>query len=378
MKKTLLVIILSIFVESMKAQVTATCTPVDITCGFSQGGTRTGQFSNECLGDFSLNADVYETTGCVSTVIGNSDTFQIDENVKINGDLILNLNAPGSIFEIISGVTFEITGNLVIVGNSNQERQLSIEGNLIVGGILDFGERGGGTDQDVEIDGNGSISAGSINNGGNTTCDASGTCPSFNVDGSCEPAGSGLCTESALPIELAYFYAQPSVQIIELNWSTYTEINNDYFSIEKSIDGINYSLLTTVNGAGNSIDQLEYSYTDKKPSFGRSYYRLKQTDFDGTSETFSPVAVDFTSLEEGKLVFTNPAKPGGIVTILTTAEDSEVLTLLLVNILGETIISKTFAGSQFDFTLNDNVKPGLYFVKVFSATTERSGRLIVQ
>lgn len=367
-----------LFFNQIEAQVTATCTPVDISCGFSQGGTRTGQFSGECLGDFILNSGTYEATGCVSTVIGNSDTFQFDENVRIVGDMILDLNAPGSVFEVLAGFTLEITGNLVIIGNSNAERQLSIEGNLIVGGILDFGERGGGTDQDVEIDGNGSISAGSINNGGNTTCEDSGSCPSFSVDGSCEPAGSGLCTEDPLPIQLASFKLKTNSNTIRIYWSTASEENNDYFTIQRSPDGINYDDITTVSGAGNSTVALEYEFIDRSPIYGSSYYRLKQTDFDGTSETFAPVAVEFTSLIEGNLVFTNPINAGDDITIYTNTDSREELQLVIYSMLGEQLFNSSFTGSEHTFSLDASTKAGIYFVRVSSASTQKTGRLVIQ
>ena len=181
-----------------------------------------------------------------------------------------------------------------------------------------------------------------------------------------------------LPIELAYFEAKSYSSSVKFNWATYTEINNDYFSIEKSTDGINYTLLSTVDGAGNSSKILEYSFTDYSPSFGRSYYRLKQTDFDGASETFSPALIDFTSLPNGKLTFTNPVHAGSSITIYSNSSSEEQLTLNIYNMLGAKVLSKEFTGSEYVFNIDSDVRPGVYFVKIFSSITEQTGRLIIQ
>jgi hypothetical protein len=96
-----------------------------------------------------------------------------------------------------------------------------------------------------------------------------------------------------LPVTLLYFYAKRVSQNIELNWSTASEINNDYFTVEKSTDGINFLPLSNVPGSGNSTILRHYEFADDSPYFGTSYYRLRQTDYDGTF-SFSPVvAVKF-------------------------------------------------------------------------------------
>ncbi|PKR80526.1 hypothetical protein CW751_09125 [Brumimicrobium salinarum] len=86
-----------------------------------------------------------------------------------------------------------------------------------------------------------------------------------------------------LPIELISFSADESAfkNQVDLNWSTASEKNNDFFTLEKSTNGKDWELLKTLNGAGNSTHTLKYRWTDQSPYSGISYYRLKQTDFDG-------------------------------------------------------------------------------------------------
>jgi len=81
-----------------------------------------------------------------------------------------------------------------------------------------------------------------------------------------------------LPVELMSFDAAPDGENILLTWETASEINNDYFTIERSEDAINFTELTRVDGAGNSNTNIHYHSTDFGPYLGVSYYRLKQTD----------------------------------------------------------------------------------------------------
>ena len=100
---------------------------------------------------------------------------------------------------------------------------------------------------------------------------------------------------SPLPVTLLNFEVDCENGFTVLNWSTASEINNDYFVIEKSTDAINFSPIATVQGNGNSNSLISYSYTDPTPNFTTTYYRLKQVDFDGKFEYFDVVASTCTS-----------------------------------------------------------------------------------
>jgi hypothetical protein len=96
--------------------------------------------------------------------------------------------------------------------------------------------------------------------------------PPFNTSIVCSP----------MPIELTSFEARAVNNSVELNWRTATELNNDFFTLERSKDGIEFETVSVVNGAGNSTRSIDYSETDISPYSGTSYYRLKQTNFDKT------------------------------------------------------------------------------------------------
>ena len=79
---------------------------------------------------------------------------------------------------------------------------------------------------------------------------------------------------------------------VDVNWITATEINNNYFTLERSATGINFEPIGYVQGAGNSTSTINYVFKDRDPLNGIGYYRLKQTDFDlewHLSVQFSPI-----------------------------------------------------------------------------------------
>lgn len=92
----------------------------------------------------------------------------------------------------------------------------------------------------------------------------------------------------ALPVTLLYFNAKLKDKQVNLDWATASEINNDYFTVERSINGEKFSPLVKLRGAGNSTTQKLYFAVDENPLNGYAYYRLKQTDFDG-QYTYSPI-----------------------------------------------------------------------------------------
>jgi hypothetical protein len=93
---------------------------------------------------------------------------------------------------------------------------------------------------------------------------------------------------SPLPIELLFFNVNISDEVVKILWATAAEISNDFFTLERSTDGINWQIIGEIEGAGNSTLRLDYSFMDYNPIPGISYYRLKQTDYDGQYEYFAP------------------------------------------------------------------------------------------
>ena len=107
---------------------------------------------------------------------------------------------------------------------------------------------------------------------------------------------------NALPIDLISFNAEhlggDIHPVVVIDWVTLSQVNNDYFEVQRSVDVEQWYTIETVTGAGNSNSQMSYSVIDTKPLHGISYYRLKQTDYDGQHESFYPVSVSISSEEK--------------------------------------------------------------------------------
>lgn len=93
-----------------------------------------------------------------------------------------------------------------------------------------------------------------------------------------------------LPIDLLELRAECEKNNVKVRWSTATETNNDFFTVERSADAVAYTPIGWVDGAGHSTSVRIYEFEDTDPVRPESYYRLRQTDFNGFSELFDPVA----------------------------------------------------------------------------------------
>jgi hypothetical protein len=143
-------------------------------------------------------------------------------------------------------------------------------------------------------------------NGGTTGNAATGTILSSGVVTAFSPFTlASTSSANPLPIELLEFVATPLGNSIELNWTTLSELNNDYFTVERSTTGTEFEEIGTVQGAGTTLARKNYRYLDEYPTDGISYYRLKQTDFDGTI-SFSEIARVDLSAPAQIVVYPNP------------------------------------------------------------------------
>ena len=96
----------------------------------------------------------------------------------------------------------------------------------------------------------------------------------------CVTDNFAVTTSSTLPVSLLSYNVKLIDKKANVNWSTANEVNNEYFTIERSVDGRDFNAIGTVNGAGNSNSVLSYSFVDRVPLLGTSYYRLSQTNYD--------------------------------------------------------------------------------------------------
>lgn len=139
------------------------------------------------------------------------------------------------------------------------------------------------------------------------TDSANGLTPAFfpNSDGIDEPDWRDAAV--SLPVELLFFNATAQKETVALEWVTVTEINNDYFLIERSDDMDNWYSLAIEEGQGNSSALVHYELIDENPFAGVNYYRMTQFDFDGTHAE-SDVISAYINKEADYVIYPNPAK----------------------------------------------------------------------
>jgi hypothetical protein len=170
-----------------------------------------------------------------------------------------------------------------------------------------------------------------------------------------------------LPIELLSFSATPiNDKQIKISWATATEKDNAFFTIMKSLDGQNWFPIGIIEGAGNSDIILFYEFIDENPVFGRQFYRLTQTDFDGSSETFKVVGVTLSNLGEdfGVKVYPNPTQ--GKVNILSENQNLENATISIFNPQGSLVYTlQNQSGRIAEIDLSGLTK-GMYLIKIYN------------
>jgi hypothetical protein len=257
-----------------------------------------------------------------NTWIGNSPptnpqntTIIINSNhdVILNGDFSPKNNVNLHVYGYL-----EITGDFIVMNNFIVT--IHPGGTLIVGG--NFSAK---NNADFTINGEMAV-AGNFEIGDNTNLNGNGT---IYVGGEHDlPSGSDVAiVDSFLPISLLSFDVKGINKKIQINWSTATEINNDFFTLERSIDGNNWEILAYIDGAGNSNQLLDYEYTDEFPYQGISYYRLKQTDYDGKFEYFAPVAVNLLNSTSKTEILKVTTQRFGMNLWLSNQDPSAVLTV---------------------------------------------------
>ncbi|MFA7273941.1 MAG: T9SS type A sorting domain-containing protein [Crocinitomicaceae bacterium] len=184
-----------------------------------------------------------------------------------------------------------------------------------------------------------------------------------NAPGSSDLGVIGLNSSfnTPLPVTLTYFNAVLSEnETVQLSWQTAAEINSAYFTLERSINGVSWEEIGKVNAAGNSTEEINYSFQDKRPFDGVSYYRLSQTDLDGQTKDLGIRSI----LRDGEeiIVFPNPAV--GRIEFQGPIGSFEYVALY--DVLGNNIMSSVSFDqvSERQLTLNiDPLESGIYFLK---------------
>lgn len=153
-----------------------------------------------------------------------------------------------------------------------------------------------------------------------------------------------------LPIELTEFYCYDEGSVNYIKWVTKSEVNNDYFILEKSDDGMSWTDLVKIDGAGNSPSITKYSYADVEPYISYTYYRLKQVDYDGVYEYSDVIYVQ----NKSTVFYTYTVYPTDGFIHLSNSYFFEVY-----NSVGQIVISK-----EDDKIDVGGLSKGIYIIKI--------------
>jgi hypothetical protein len=162
---------------------------------------------------------------------------------------------------------------------------------------------------------------------------------------------------------------------VVINWTTATESNNDYFSIERSGNLMEWNTLLTTPGAGNSNSILHYCETDTEPLKGASYYRLRQTDFDGSESWSTPVSVQVNPLLNANNVFIAE----GILNTTIANQEGKRIVAEIYSITGQRLHKQEFVPESNNWQLQLPVQlttHGVYLLKL-SGSKETESRVFV-
>lgn len=195
--------------------------------------------------------------------------------------------------------------------------------------------------------------------------------------GTADPDGLIESEEGPLPVELLNWQGCRKEGGVYLEWETATETNNDFFAIERSLNGRDWKVIAEVSGNGTKTSNSQYSYIDYYENVELVYYRLSQTDYDGTRELFETIAITGDQRLSNLLLFPNPSY-GKFQVQLPSVEDLPLMNIEIIDTNGKrmTFNAERVSG-KMEIDLIDRT-PGLYFLTISSGVYRKTYRVRVR
>lgn len=372
MKKTLLTFALTWVGLSLLAQFTTQAVTQDVD-GFYQWSNSDNWVSSSQPNPLATNInDEIFVNGYISRMGNlsfvnegaNSETLTINDTLVVYGNMLFENNSK---ILVVNGV-------LIVFGDmeNNNKADITNNGTIIVTGNLTL--NGGQQDYNDSNGGQNGLFVGGTVSGNGDTAGANNDIPGsglsfFGPEIEDFVTGGGA---SPLPVELTTFDATSGVDGIKLVWKTASELNNDYFSVERSEDGANFYEIGRVQGNGTTDIAQVYSFIDRSPISKIEYYRLRQVDFDGQFEIHRTVVgySDRLSSQVAVEIYPNPASEK---VTLKTVQPVTYNFIKLVDQSGKIVADfdpKT-DGLRLERDL-PKLKGGIYFIK-YETTSGVSG-----
>ena len=206
--------------------------------------------------------------------------------------------------------------------------------------------------------------------------------PAFTATSNTFYIGSVDAVSSPLPIELINFDAllNKNRNEVNLTWSTASELNNDFFTIERTHDLEKFEEVITVKGQGTVNSKSNYTSIDDSPLPGKSYYRLKQTDFDGQFTYSELRKIENADIKTQFKIYPNPVVDRKFNFELTGIDPGMEVPLRIVNVQGTSVFEASYKADQsgrIKTTVELNlVSNGMYMVIINTANGLRRKILI--
>jgi hypothetical protein len=182
-----------------------------------------------------------------------------------------------------------------------------------------------------------------------------------------------------LPVELISFDAFYEEGHVTIRWATETEWNSDYYTVQRTINGEQFDEVAVLPAAGNSISEKTYQVIDSKPRAGKSYYRLKQTDLDGTytySKLVSVIAPEFLT----RIPYPNPAEGTSFSVRFNQSDLGMPVSVQVQDLKGLSLVehaSPALSDTQVQVVWNQRLTPGVYIVTIRVGTEVNRQKLVV-
>ncbi len=319
---------------------------------YSSAGTRVWSYKmgSSSFGESGYGIDV-NTSG--ELVIGGAMYGAADYNPEgTGGAQVKGANGSRYAFIGVYDTAFvyswcNVIGNASITANLNYTQAVKFDDNAANCAVYGYGYMARSITEDFDPN----------NAGGSFTSTGTKENGFFVQYGNCP---------NPLPVELLNFDASPYKRTVLLDWTTVSEINNDYFEVERSVDVVNFEYVGTIDGVGNSQQTENYSMIDYSPYDGVSYYRLKQFDFNGEFE-YSQIRVVKFNGGDDVIIFPNPTS--GSFSVYSTPDGSHVS---IVSMNGKLVREITT-----DVVDVEDIANGVYFVRIQTEEKIISKKLVI-
>jgi hypothetical protein len=188
--------------------------------------------------------------------------------------------------------------------------------------------------------------------------------------------------DSPLPIELTTFEATQQGSSVKLYWETASELNNDFFTIERlNEDQDDFIALSSIKGKGTTSERTAYTSYDYSAQKGKNYYRLKQTDFDGKFSYSSIQLVEFYLYDKVIETYPNPSREGPVFINARSFQPFEEISIQITSALGVELMPVTLSadekGSASTTISTKGMKPGIYVVRAVN-NPSLTKRLVIE